>query len=52
MKKLPHAFYLQPDVVHIARELIGKVLVTGWNDGVTSGRIVETEAYAGTIDKA
>jgi DNA-3-methyladenine glycosylase len=52
MKKLPHAFYLQHDVVHIAQQLIGKVLVTAWNDTVTSGRIVETEAYAGTIDKA
>lgn len=52
MKKLPHAFYLQHDVVHIARQLLGKVLVTQWNDTVTSGRIVETEAYAGTIDKA
>lgn len=52
MKKLPHAFYLQHDVVHIARQLLGKVLVTGWNGTLTSGRIVETEAYAGTIDKA
>lgn len=52
MKKLPHAFYLQHDVVHIAKSLLGKVLVTQWNDVVTTGRIVETEAYAGTIDKA
>ena len=52
MKKLPHAFYLQHDVVQIARQLLGKVLVTAWNGTVTSGRIVETEAYAGTIDKA
>ena len=52
MKKLPHAFYLQHDVVHIARQLLGKVLVTHWNGALTSGRIVETEAYAGTIDKA
>lgn len=52
MKKLSHAFYLRHDVVQIARELLGKVLVTQWGDAVTSGRIVETEAYAGTIDKA
>jgi DNA-3-methyladenine glycosylase len=52
MKKLPAAFFLRPDVVAIARELLGKVLVTRWNGVQTSGRIVETEAYAGDIDKA
>ena len=52
MKKLPHAFYLQHDVVNIAHQLLGKVLVTQWNGALTSGRIVETEAYAGNIDKA
>ena len=51
MKKLPLSFYLRDDVVVIAKELIGKVLVTNWK-GITSGRIVETEAYAGEIDKA
>ena len=52
MKKLPLSFYLRDDVVQIAKELIGKVLVTNWNGEFTSGRIVETEAYAGEIDKA
>src|SRR5687767_11656969 len=52
MKKLPLSFYLRDDVVQIAKELLGKVLVTTWNGSITSGRIVETEAYAGTIDKA
>ena len=52
MKKLSHSFYLRHDVVQIARELLGKILVTQWNGAITSGRIVETEAYAGTIDKA
>jgi DNA-3-methyladenine glycosylase len=52
MKKLPLSFYLRDDVVQIAKELLGKVLVTNWNGTTTSGRIVETEAYAGTIDKA
>lgn len=52
MKKLPLSFYLRDDVVQIAKELIGKVLVTNWNGKFTSGRIVETEAYAGEIDKA
>ena len=52
MKKLPLSFYLRDDVTLIARELIGKVLVTNWNHEYTSGRIVETEAYAGEIDSA
>ena len=52
MKKLAHSFYLRHDVVQIAKDLLGKVLVTRWQDVLTTGRIVETEAYAGTIDKA
>lgn len=52
MKKLPLSFYLRSDVVQIARELLGKVLVTQWNGELTAGRIVETEAYEGEIDKA
>ncbi|TDW99334.1 DNA-3-methyladenine glycosylase [Dinghuibacter silviterrae] len=52
IKKLPRAFYERPDVTLIARELIGKVLVTRIGGEYTSGRIVETEAYAGQIDRA
>ena len=52
MQKLPQSFYLRNDVVKIARELLGKVLVTNWNNEFTSGRIVETEAYAGDKDRA
>ena len=52
MQKLPQSFYLRNDVVKIAKELLGKVLVTNWNNEYTSGRIVEAEAYAGEIDKA
>jgi DNA-3-methyladenine glycosylase len=51
-KKLPTSFYLRNDVVKIAKELLGKVLVTNWNNEYTSGRIVETEAYAGEMDRA
>jgi DNA-3-methyladenine glycosylase len=52
MKKLPLAFYLGTDVLTIARELVGKRLVTNFNGERTSGRIVETEAYNGTMDRA
>ncbi|MBO9200405.1 MULTISPECIES: DNA-3-methyladenine glycosylase [Niastella] len=52
MKKLDTAFYNRADVVKIAKELIGKVLVTQFGEVITSGRIVETEAYAGVIDRA
>jgi DNA-3-methyladenine glycosylase len=52
MQKLPLSFYLKNDVLKIAKDLLGKVLVTNWNNEFTSGRIVETEAYAGETDKA
>ena len=52
MRKLPLSFYLREDAVAIARDLLGKLLVTAWNGQVTSGRIVETEAYVGEGDKA
>ena len=52
MTKLPLSFFERSDVVQIARELIGKILLTSFNGQRTSGRIVETEAYAGIIDKA
>jgi DNA-3-methyladenine glycosylase len=52
MPILPRAFYTRPDVVRIARELLGKQLFTRM-DGVTaSGIICETEAYAGITDRA
>jgi DNA-3-methyladenine glycosylase len=52
IKKLDNAFYSRPDVAMIARELLGKILVTRFENTTTSGRIVETEAYAGVVDKA
>jgi len=52
VKKLPLEFYNRKDVVKIAKELLGKILVTNWRGVITSGRIVECEAYAGVIDRA
>jgi DNA-3-methyladenine glycosylase len=51
-KKLPSSFYHRDDVVLIAKELIGKILVTSFEGKMTAGRIVETEAYNGVIDMA
>jgi DNA-3-methyladenine glycosylase len=52
IKKLDYSFYGRKDVVKIARELLGKIITTEFNDGRTSGRIVETEAYHGAVDRA
>jgi DNA-3-methyladenine glycosylase len=52
IKKLDHSFYLRSDVVKIAKELVGKILITQFRGEFTSGRIVETEAYAGETDRA
>jgi DNA-3-methyladenine glycosylase len=52
MKKLPASFYHRTNVVTIAKELLGKLLVTTFNGELTAGRIVETEAYNGVVDKA
>lgn len=49
---LPREFYIRTDVVQIARELLGKVLYTSFNNEITAGIIIETEAYAGVTDKA
>ncbi len=51
-KKLPKSFYTRSDVVQIAKELLGKYLVTDIDDKITVGKIVETEAYCGETDKA
>jgi DNA-3-methyladenine glycosylase len=50
--KLPVSFYRQKNVCTIAKALIGKVLVSSFNRIITAGRIVETEAYNGAIDRA
>ena len=51
-KKLDRSFYDRKNVVQIARELLGKILVTQFDGIRTSGRIVETEAYNGIADRA
>lgn len=50
--KLQSDFYLCADVVQVACDLLGKLLITKLNGIYTSGIITETEAYAGIADKA
>ncbi len=54
MKRVPlqRTFYLRPNVVAIARELLGMVIATEFNGERTAGIIAETEAYAGVDDRA
>lgn len=51
MQKMNRSFF-ERDTVTIAGELLGKTLVRASADGICSGRIVETEAYLGPLDKA
>lgn len=50
--RIGEEFYHRDDVVLIAKELLGKILVTKFDGVLTAARIVETEAYNGIIDKA
>ncbi len=51
IKKIPNDYYLNEDVVTLARSLLGKVLCTFIEGKLCSGLITETEAYAGIYDK-
>src|SRR6202521_6018558 len=52
-RKLPREFYTRSNVVTVARDLLGKLLVVPERDGRrVSGIIVETEAYRGPEDRA
>ncbi|WP_431295123.1 DNA-3-methyladenine glycosylase [Pedobacter sp. P26] len=50
--KLKPEYYLNEDVVGLAKDLLGKVLYTKIGNEITAGIIVETEAYFGIKDKA
>ncbi len=49
---LPPSFYQRPDVLLVARELLGKYVFTQFEGELTGGRIVETEAYRHHGDEA
>lgn len=50
--KLPESFYLNTNVLYLAKNLIGKYLFTCIDGIITGGYIVESEAYNGIIDRA
>jgi DNA-3-methyladenine glycosylase len=51
--KLPREFYIRRDVLKVARDLLGKLLVVPTNNRKrVSGMIVEVEAYRGPEDRA
>jgi len=53
LHSLSLSFYQREDVLAVARELLGMRLMVLQADGsLRSGRIVETEAYAGAEDRA
>lgn len=49
--KLDRSFYSR-DTLILAKELLGKVIVHKTGEDILKGKIVETEAYLGVIDKA
>jgi len=52
-RKLPRDFYTRPNVLTVARELLGRLLVAPATARArVSGIIVETEAYRGPQDRA
>lgn len=50
--RLPLEYYLNPDVVEVSRDLLGKFLFTKIDEVITGGMIIETEAYCAPEDRA
>jgi len=51
LRALPRSFY-RGDATAVARAMMGKLLVHATAEGLSAGRIVETEAYCGPEDGA
>lgn len=52
LPRLKRDYFLEEDVLGIAEDLIGKLLVAKTDGELCAGRIVETEAYKAPEDKA
>jgi len=52
MHPISRTFYTRENIVLIAKDLLGKFLVTSIGGELASGMIVETEAYEGVTDRA
>lgn len=52
MKLIDKEYYLNPDVVGLAKSLLGKIIVSKVDNHITSGIIIETEAYKAPEDRA
>jgi len=52
INKIPKSFYITNDVITQSKYLLGKTLVSNFNNQKTSGIITEVEAYLGEKDKA
>jgi len=50
--KLLQPYYCNTDTLQLSKNLLGKKLFTNFDNKLTSGIIVETEAYLGIDDKA
>ncbi len=50
--RLPRSYYLSAEVTNLAKDLLGKYLITHIDGYHCSGMIVETEAYRGPDDRA
>src|SRR5512146_1802761 len=51
LKKLGYSFYNR-DLLVVARELLGKIIVKTDGKKLLAGKIVEVEAYDGRVDEA
>ena len=51
-KKIPVSYYKNSDTLELSKDILGKKLVTKVDNQITSGIIVESEAYLGVSDRA
>jgi len=52
MTQLPLSYYLGEDVVYLAQDLLGKIIISDIDGQLTKAMITETEAYRAPEDKA